>query len=261
MVQAWNDGSNPYDESDAAKHNIYFDPMMMKGVNRRQIPIVREATMKYIDMDSWPRRKHFEIFNSFDYPHFNVCADVDVTEFKPTLEGISVSFTLGLTYVLAHAANSIPEFRHRIREGRVIEHEIVHPSITILLEDETFSFCTINFTYDFSKFIEHAQKAVARVKENPTIEDKVGQDDLLFMTSIPWISFTGFMHPIHMHPVDSVPRIAWGKIAQKDSSLHMPLSVQGHHALMDGLHAGRYFSQVQEMLNHPETFEEFRKPA
>ena len=217
--------------------------------------------MKYIDMDSWPRRKHFEVFNVFDYPHFNVCADVEVTEFQPAFKDVSISFTLGLTYALARAANSIPEFRYRIREGRVIEHEIVHPSITILLEDETFSFCTLKYVDDFPKFILDAEKVVSRIKEKPVLEDSPGQDDLLYLTSIPWISFTGFMHPIHMHPVDSIPRIAWGKIFQKDSSLHMPLSVQGHHALMDGLHAGRYFSRVQELLDYPEEFVEARKPG
>ncbi len=215
--------------------------------------------MKYIDMESWPRRKHFEVFNGFDYPHFNVCADVEVTELQAAFKGVSASFTLGLTYALARAANSIPEFRYRIREGRVIEYDVVHPSITILLEDETFSFCTLKYVDDFPEFIQNSEKIVSRVKENPVLADEPGQDDLLYMTSIPWISFTGFMHPIHMHPVDSVPRIAWGKIFQKDSLLHMPLSVQGHHGLMDGLHAGRYFARVQELLDRPEAFVEARK--
>jgi chloramphenicol O-acetyltransferase type A len=38
----------------------------------------------------------------------------------------------------------------------------------------------------------------------------------------------------------------------------MPLSVQGHHGLMDGLHAGRYFARVQELLDRPEEFVEAR---
>jgi chloramphenicol O-acetyltransferase type A len=31
----------------------------------------------------------------------------------------------------------------------------------------------------------------------------------------------------------------------------MPLSVQGHHALMDGVHAGRFFEQAQRYLDAP----------
>jgi len=55
-----------------------------------------------------------------------------------------------------------------------------------------------------------------------------------------------------MDPVDSVPRFAWGKYFEEGQFLKMPLSVQGHHALMDGLHMGRYYAEVQEYLHEPE---------
>jgi len=34
----------------------------------------------------------------------------------------------------------------------------------------------------------------------------------------------------------------------------MPLSVQVHHALADGIHVGRYFNLVQEYLDEPDRF-------
>lgn len=36
--------------------------------------------------------------------------------------------------------------------------------------------------------------------------------------------------------------------------MKMPLSVQGHHAMMDGIHVGRYFEQVQSYLDEPSIF-------
>jgi chloramphenicol O-acetyltransferase type A len=33
----------------------------------------------------------------------------------------------------------------------------------------------------------------------------------------------------------------------------MPLSVQVHHALMDGLHVGRYYERVGQYMSDPET--------
>jgi len=35
-------------------------------------------------------------------------------------------------------------------------------------------------------------------------------------------------------------------------ALKMPLSVQGHHAVMDGIHMGRFYETVQDYLHHPE---------
>jgi chloramphenicol O-acetyltransferase type A len=33
----------------------------------------------------------------------------------------------------------------------------------------------------------------------------------------------------------------------------MPLDVQGHHGLIDGLHVGRFYRRLQELLDDPES--------
>jgi chloramphenicol O-acetyltransferase type A len=208
--------------------------------------------MRTIDMQTSPRREHFQFFNAFDHPHFNMCANVDLTAFYPFLKERDIPFTVAIVYVLARAANAIPEFRFRIREGEVVEHEVVHPSGTILVSEDIFSFCTFDYFDDFSVFAPSAAKQIAYVKEHPTLKGEPGQDNLLFMTAIPWVSFTSFMHPMHLDPADSVPRFAWGKFFQEGERLKMPLSVQGHHALMDGLHMGKYYAIVQDYLLQPQ---------
>jgi chloramphenicol O-acetyltransferase type A len=164
----------------------------------------------------------------------------------------NLPFTVAVTYILSKAANAIPEFRLRIRGEEVVEHETVHPSITLLVDEDHFSFCTIGYDEDFKTFAANAETQIANVKAEPTLEDEPGRDDLLFMSIIPWVSFTSFMHPMHLDPPDSIPRFAWGKFFKEGDGLKMPLSVQAHHALMDGVHMGRYFTQVQADLERPE---------
>jgi chloramphenicol O-acetyltransferase type A len=207
--------------------------------------------MRHIDPETWPRREHFRTYRDLDYPYFSMCANVDLTTFYSVVKQGGVSFNVAMVYVLARAANAVPEFRHRIRGESVVEHEIVHPSTTILGEEDLFGFCTLEYCEDFSLFVARAGQRIARVRENPTLKDEPGRDDLLFMTAIPWVSFTSFMHPLPLHPADSVPRFAWGKFFAAGESLKMPLSVQGHHAVMDGLHMGRFYAAVQEYLDHP----------
>jgi chloramphenicol O-acetyltransferase type A len=207
--------------------------------------------MRYINLETWSRRKHFKVFSAFDHPHAGLCANVDLTAFYPVVKQRGFSFTVAIVYVLGRAANAIPEFWYRIRGGEVVEHEIVHPSVTILTDEDLFSFCTIDYIEDFSLFAVRAAEQIAYVREHPTLEDEPERDDLLFMTAIPWVSFTSFMHPVHLQPADSVPRFAWGKFFEEGKFLKMPLSVQGHHALMDGIHIGRFYAEVQDYLRHP----------
>jgi chloramphenicol O-acetyltransferase type A len=208
--------------------------------------------MRTIDLETWPRRDHFRLYRSLDYPHFSMCAPVDATAFYPAVKQRGASFTIATMYVLARAANALPAFRQRIRGDAVVEHEVVHPSVTMLTQDELFSFCTVAYADEFPAFAVRAADRLAALREQPTLADEPGQDDLLFMTAIPWVSFTNFSHPQHWHPVDAVPRFAWGKLFQDGGVLKMPLDVQGHHALMDGLHVGRFYAQVQDFLDHPE---------
>lgn len=209
--------------------------------------------MRYIDMETWPRREHFQMFSTFNHPHWGLCANVDLTVFYPPIKRRGLSFTVAWVYVLARAANAIPEFRQRIRGAQVVEHDVVHPAITVLTDEDLFGFCTFEYVEDFAEFAPPAAEQMAYVREHPTLKDEPGRDDLLFMTAIPWVSFTNFMHPMQLHPADSVPRFAWGRFFEDGERLKMPLDVQGHHALMDGFHVGRFYQQVQDHLSHPES--------
>jgi chloramphenicol O-acetyltransferase type A len=208
--------------------------------------------MRIIDLETWPRRVHFEFYKNMDMPHFNLTANVDITNFYPFIKQRQASFNVGVIYILARAANDIREFRLRIRDDQLVEHEVVHPATTILINDDIFSFCFFDYAEDFSEFAVKAEADIEYVKSNPTLEDEPEVDRFLFMTSIPWVSFTSMMHPIDLSPADSIPRIAWGKYFNDGDSLKMPLGVQAHHAVMDGVHMGRYFIKVQEYLDQPE---------
>ncbi len=209
--------------------------------------------MRKIDIETWSRREHYKLFRTFDHPHFNMCANVDLTAFYPALKKRGVSLTVGILYVISRAANAIPEFRYRIHGEEVVEHKIVHPSVTILVDNDLFSFCDIDYVEEFSDFATGATRMIADVKKHPTLKSNPEQVDRLYMTALPWVSFTSFTHPMQLHPADSIPRFAWGKLFKEGESLKMPLSVQGHHALMDGIHMARYYEIVQEYFQHPET--------
>jgi chloramphenicol O-acetyltransferase type A len=208
--------------------------------------------VKTINLEGWPRREHYLFYKEFEYPYFSLCAEMDITDFLPLIKQEEISFTAAVMYLVARVANGIPEFRQRVREGNPVEYEVVHPSATILSKEDLFTFCTANYQDDFLAFIKELQQEIQRIKSEPSLEEKIHDDGMLFMTSIPWVSFTSFMHPVKLSPADSVPRFAWGKFREEGQKTIMPLSVQGHHALMDGLHVGIFYKEFQHLLDNPE---------
>jgi chloramphenicol O-acetyltransferase type A len=181
-----------------------------------------------------------------------MCVNVDLTAFYPFVKHNGYSFTVAMVYLISRVSNAIPEFRHRIRGDQVVEHEIVNPSFTILIDKDLFSFCAVDYAEDFSEFASRAADNMSYVKAHPDLETNPEHDDVLYMTPIPWVSFTSFTHPMQFHPTDSIPRFAWGKFFKEGKKWKMPLSVQGHHAVMDGIHMGRFYEKLSDDLYHPE---------
>jgi chloramphenicol O-acetyltransferase type A len=208
--------------------------------------------MKEIIFNDPHRRKHFDFFHRMDQPHFNVCAPVDITVLLSHIRSSELPFTLTIVYCISRIANEIPEFRWRIREGSVWEHERVHPSFTVNTRaSDVFSFCHVPFDPGFTTFLQNGRSRIEQMQHHPSFEDEDGREDLLFLSSFPWVAFTSVMHPMHYAPADSVPRIAWGKYHQEAGRTKMPLSVQAHHGLVDGRHVGHFFNQLQLLFDQP----------
>lgn len=208
--------------------------------------------MKTIDLAAWPRRQTFRFYRDLDYPHFNVCAEADVTGLHGRCQTSGVSPFKAVLYGVTLSANAIEEFRCRIRGADVVVHDTVHPSFTVLTDDEQFSFCEAAFCEEMDEFFRRTDRAMARALAHPYLADDPERDDYLFISSLPWVRFTAITHPIHMHPADSVPRISWGRFSAEGSRIRMPLSVQVHHGLADGLHVGRFFDRFQAWADRVE---------
>jgi len=186
-------------------------------------------------------------------PFYNMVAPVPVQVLREYIRDHGLHFSGTMVYLVSKVANSIPEFRWRIREDKVIEHDTVHPSFTVRTEDsDVFSFCYVAFVDDYPVFINALQSAQAAMRTSPSLEDAPERDDYLFMSSVPWVHFTGFSHAMHIPVRDSVPRISWGKIKSVNTEDLMPLGVQVHHSVVDGRHVGLFFERFEEYCMSPE---------
>jgi|GEM_PF-2867035 len=74
-------------------------------------------------------------------------------------------------------------------------------------------------------------------------------NDKLHYSIMPWVSFTAVKHARRFGREESVPKIVFGKIFAENGQWKMPVSVEANHALMDGLHVGRYFELFQQELD------------
>jgi chloramphenicol O-acetyltransferase type A len=209
----------------------------------------------YLDTATWARHDVFEFFRQFDKPYFNICTQLNVTRLLALLhDRPEVSVSLAYHYFALRAANEIEPFRYRLQDGKVVVHEVIHGGTTVLMPNETFTLAYFDYHENFEKFIEEADRAVKGVLSGDGAFKPDRSDDRIHFTALPWISFTSFSHARNWRGEDSIPKIAFGKFMKTNDRTLLPFSVEVHHALMDGLHVGRYMSRLEEALAEPETY-------
>lgn len=208
---------------------------------------------QYLDLDSWARRDTYKFFRHFDKPYFNVCVQLDVTNLTASCKTAGVSSFIAYHYLALRAANDVEEFHYRLRDDRVLVHEVVHGGSTLLLPNDTFSFVYFDYEPDFRVFAAKTSRAIDQVRDGSGgFEPRDDHDALIHFTTLPWISFTSFSHARNWGRDDSVPKIAFGKFHRLADKIFMPTSVEVHHALMDGVHMGRYITTLESLLASPE---------
>jgi chloramphenicol O-acetyltransferase type A len=217
----------------------------------------------FLDVANWARRDVFEFFRVFDKPYFNVCTQLDVTNLVALLKRLSedkstvtkINVSMAYHYFALRIANEMEPFHYRLRDGKVLVHDVINGGTTVLLPNEAFTLAYFDYDRDFTRFIDGAMRAVDEIRSGDgAFRPRHDDDARIHFTVLPWIAFTSFSHARNWRREDSVPKIAFGKFVQDSQRTLMPFSVEVHHALMDGLHVGRYLNRMADALSHPEEF-------
>lgn len=205
--------------------------------------------MEIINFDTWERTTHYKFFKRMDYPHYNISVNIDITNFLTKIEENEIPFYYAMIYAATYALNQVKEFRYRIRGEQVVLHDLIHPSFTDMSAGtDLFKMVTVNMEKTILDFTRKAKEKSNNQTEYFVIKDVEGRDDLIYITCIPWVSFTHLSHTISFNKDDSVPRLAWGKYFKEGDKLLLPFSVQAHHSFVDGIHMGKYIDCLQEYL-------------
>lgn len=208
---------------------------------------------QYLDLERWHRRSAFDFFRGFDIPSFNICTRLDVALLKQAVQDLRIgSLSLAYQFIAIRLANEITSFRYRLEGERVRVHPSVHGSTTVLREDESIGFVTLEHERDFALFSAQGAAALATARRvDAPFEPTKHETATVHMTTLPWVHFTSFSHARQWGPNDSIPKIAFGRIDVDGARQWMPISVEVHHALMDGLHVGQYFERFEAALLAP----------
>lgn len=206
--------------------------------------------MKIIDIDTWKRKEHYRFFTAMDSPFFGITTELDCTLAYQEAKENDVSFFAIYLHKSMKAVNAVEELTYRIENNQVVAYPVIHAGATIGREDGTFGFIYVNFSFNFQTFNTDLQKEIEAVHNSTglRLNNDDLKNDLIRHTTIPWTSFSSVLHPTRFNSKDSVPKITFGKFSSRDGKKYLPVSIEAHHGLLDGLHLSAYLAEFQKEL-------------
>lgn len=89
-----------------------------------------------------------------------------------------------------------------------------------------------------------------RARAGTTLGDEREADDAtLHPTVLLWVRFTSFTNA--MRRDESVPKLTFGERYAEGGAWYVPVCVEVHHALVDGVDVGEFFARFQDLLARP----------
>lgn len=205
--------------------------------------------MKYIDLNNYPRRSHFEFFRQMAYPYVGFTANVDVTNLVCFAKERQGSTFLACLWAAANGANGVPELRQRIVGEQIVEFDHCDTAHTVALPDKTFCNCRTDCRMGLEEFLAYGKRRQEEAKtHHGFVSTQEDETNLIFASCVPWIAFTQVIQPTPI-PADCNPRIVFGKFIREGERTWMPLAIQANHALVDGRHLGEFYQNFEDLAS------------
>ena len=202
---------------------------------------------RIIDLETYPRRSHFDYFRTMAFPYVGLTANVDVTNLLRYAKVHGGAGFHAILWTAAQAVNAVPELRQRIEQDQIVEYDHSNIGYTVAREDHTFCNCHVQTDMPLAQFLVDARQRQEEAKHHPGFFNPEEDDAaLIFASCVPWVSFTQVVQPVPS-PGDCNPRIVFGKYIVDGEKTLMPLHIQCNHALVDGYHIGEFYRIFQQI--------------
>ncbi|MBV4418454.1 chloramphenicol acetyltransferase [Clostridium tyrobutyricum] len=204
---------------------------------------------KKIDMNTWPRREHFNYYINNIKCKYNLTSNIEITNLLFEIKKRNLRFYPSFIYVVSKAINHNMEFRMSYdNEGKLGYWKYTNPVYTLFHEDDkTFSDIWTYYNEDFSIFYADCVKDLETYKDVKGIKAKPNQPENFFpVSALPWLSFTGCSNISLNESKMLFPVITFGKYFKQDKKVFIPFSIMVNHAAADGYHTSKLINDIQD---------------
>ena len=192
------------------------------------------------------RAMAFELWMKSPMPMVTLTKTFDVTQLRKMSRRRGLKFNMLLCWCIGKAASKIDEFYMLPQNGKLYRYDRM--AINMIVENVKggLSFCDVAVTDDLEQFNANYQLLTKTISE--TCQDILDDEAVIVGTS----AVTGTELDSIVNQSSGIytnPFLAWGRYRKGWLKTTLPISLQFHHAQMDGSHAARFLEELQKTIN------------
>ena len=204
-----------------------------------------------IDLNNWDRKEYYEWFTTKNCCKISMTMNVDVTNLVKLIKKNNLRHYPVFIYVVSRIVNKNSEFRMNFDEDGILGiYDAIYPRYPIFHEsDKKISLLWTEYTDDFRAFYDRVIYDISTYGEKRSVTAK-GEfpGNCYDISSLPWSSFTSFTGQAINDSLWLSPQVMLGRFFEDNNKLLMPVALSVHHAVCDGYHVSRFFSDLQDLI-------------
>ena len=192
------------------------------------------------------RAMAFELWMKSPMPMVTLTKTFDVTQLRKVSRRRELKFNMLLCWCIGKAASKIDEFFMLPQNGKLYRYDRM--TINMIVENVKggLSFCDVAVTDDLEQFNANYQLLTKTISE--TCQDILDDEAVIVGTSA--VTGTELDSIVNQYSgIYTNPFLAWGRYRKGWLKTTLPISLQFHHAQMDGSHAARFLEELQKTIN------------
>ena len=202
---------------------------------------------KEVNPKETSRAQAYELWMNAPNPMVTFFKTIDVTRIVKVSKKRGLKFNMLLDWCIGRAASSVKEFYLLPVGDKLMQYDSIAVNTIVKNAEGEVSSCDILYTEDLDEFgrqyLEHTTQVAS------TCQDRdLSNDCMVIGTSA--IVDTEIDSAVGMNSgIFNNPFLIWGRYRKKWLRYELPISFQFHHTQMDGAHAGRFLTNLQEEIN------------
>lgn len=206
-------------------------------------------TRTRVDLQTWARAEQFRFFRGFERPHYATTVRIDVSNLMAKRKALNISPFRHSIFSIGTGLHAVPELCMRFQDEVVTRYDRLQLSPTIPLDNGDFRYTYLQFDPDRETFDDHTRAKIDEVRAGVPLNANDGSiQDVAYLSCMPWLDYSSLDNALP-NADDCIPRVSWGKIVSKGDGHDMAMTLQVHHALVDGRQVGQFFEATQTAIN------------